>query len=203
MRNCVTVALQTLTLFVWVRILVPQPKAKGHSHRVPFCFYLRNRIRTLAIGEGRIPRSGIWRLRGNTKRLVLHLALLAYLLHASHILRSARPSIDGLFSLAAELRILTQLLAIGKNWVRIPRPKFGKLAWQAKVAGIFAIGEYPALKTYRIAVSGACVGIPNDLYCISRSSHICCTLAISCVPQDHRLMVCFLSGFMILPQFRP
>ena len=45
-----------------------------------------------------IPRSGIWRLRGNTKRLVLHLALLTYLLHASHILRSARPSIDGLFS---------------------------------------------------------------------------------------------------------
>ena len=45
-----------------------------------------------------IPHSGIWRLRGNTKRLVLHLALLTYLLHASHILRSARPSIDGLFS---------------------------------------------------------------------------------------------------------
>ena len=26
MRNCVKVARQTLTLFVWVRILVPQPK---------------------------------------------------------------------------------------------------------------------------------------------------------------------------------
>ena len=27
MRNCVRVAQQTLTLYVWVRILVPQPKA--------------------------------------------------------------------------------------------------------------------------------------------------------------------------------
>ena len=26
LRNCVRVAQQTLTLFVWVRILVPQPK---------------------------------------------------------------------------------------------------------------------------------------------------------------------------------
>ncbi len=36
MRNCVTVALQTLTLFVWVRILVPQPKKTGHHSMVCF-----------------------------------------------------------------------------------------------------------------------------------------------------------------------
>lgn len=32
MRNCVMVARQTLTLFVWVRILVPQPK-REHVQR--------------------------------------------------------------------------------------------------------------------------------------------------------------------------
>ena len=31
MRNCVRVAQQTLTLYVWVRILVPQPMAPTHS----------------------------------------------------------------------------------------------------------------------------------------------------------------------------
>ncbi len=31
MRNCVRVARQTLTLFVWVQILVPQPKPQGRQ----------------------------------------------------------------------------------------------------------------------------------------------------------------------------
>ena len=36
MRNCVRVAQQTLTLYVWVRILVPQPLAPIHIGAVFF-----------------------------------------------------------------------------------------------------------------------------------------------------------------------
>ena len=35
MRNCVRVARQTLTLFVWVRILVPQPRISPGIFDVP------------------------------------------------------------------------------------------------------------------------------------------------------------------------
>ena len=34
LRNCVRVAQQTLTLFVWVRILVPQPKIDNLRQKV-------------------------------------------------------------------------------------------------------------------------------------------------------------------------
>ena len=70
-----------------------------------------------------IPRSGIWRLRGNTKRLVLHLALLTYLLHASHILLPARRARcpEGELSLSRELRILTHPLA---NQIKLLHFKF-------------------------------------------------------------------------------
>ena len=38
LRDCVTVARMTLTHFVWVRILVPQPIQKGSNVKLgPFC----------------------------------------------------------------------------------------------------------------------------------------------------------------------
>ena len=80
--NCVTAARQTLTLFVGVRIPIPQPK-----ERTDPC--------------GRF------------------------------------------FLLIAKLSLGAQFLAFGKKWVRTPRPKIEKLAFQAKVVGIFATGEYP------------------------------------------------------------
>ena len=35
-----------------------------------------------------------------------------------------------------------------RKWVRIPRPKIGKLAWQAQGEGIFAAGEIPVFMRY-------------------------------------------------------
>ena len=44
MRNCVMVARQTLTLFVWVQILVPQPKAQSLRFFRRLCLLLKHNI---------------------------------------------------------------------------------------------------------------------------------------------------------------
>ena len=52
--DCVKVAQQTLTLFVWVRILVRQPHQRSKQKLTPFCFLKHKKLTTpkpLNIGQ--------------------------------------------------------------------------------------------------------------------------------------------------------
>ena len=74
MRNCVTVAQQTLTLFVWVQILVPQPKRKTDPCGRFFLFFdcESSRLEPSSRSEARdwvhIPRAKIGKLACQAQR---------------------------------------------------------------------------------------------------------------------------------------